>query len=54
MGWDLSAWSIRNPIPTIVLFLVLTIAGVASLQNLGIALDPNIDIPTVQVRVSKP
>ncbi|WP_164928598.1 efflux RND transporter permease subunit [Gloeobacter violaceus] len=27
MGWNLSAWSIRNPIPTIVLFLVLTIAG---------------------------
>ncbi len=53
MNWNISAWSIRNPVPTIVLFLVLTIAGLASLRGLSIALDPNIDIPTVSVQIAQ-
>ncbi|MBZ9719197.1 efflux RND transporter permease subunit [Mesorhizobium sp. AD1-1] len=48
---NLSSWSIRNPIPTIVLFLVLTLAGVLGFINLGINNMPDMDIPTVTVTV---
>ena len=33
---NISAWAIKNPIPSIVLFLVLTVAGLASFAGLGI------------------
>ncbi|NEQ30372.1 MAG: efflux RND transporter permease subunit [Leptolyngbya sp. SIO4C5] len=50
---NLSGWSIRNPIPTIVLFLVLTIAGLVSFGQLGVDANPNIDIPAVRVTVTQ-
>lgn len=50
----LSAWSIRNPIPTIVLFLVLVLAGIMGFRSLGINNMPDIDIPTVIVTVTQP
>ena len=54
MNFNVSAWSIKKPIPTIVLFLILTIVGWFCFNNLGIDTSPNIDIPAVQVRVSQP
>jgi hydrophobe/amphiphile efflux-1 (HAE1) family protein len=48
----ISAWSIQNPIPTIVLFLVLTLAGLVSFGKLRVNNMPDIDIPTVTVSVS--
>jgi len=51
---NISAWSIRNPVPTIVLFLVLTLAGLVAFPMLGIDENPNIDIPAVTVTVSQP
>ncbi len=53
MNWNISAWSIRNPVATIVLFLILTIVGVVSFSSLGIDLNPNTDAPTVSVSVSQ-
>ncbi|MBC8122178.1 MAG: efflux RND transporter permease subunit [Gemmatimonadaceae bacterium] len=53
MSWNISAWSIRNPVPTIVLFLVLTIAGVVSFFGLSIDENPNIDIPYVVVTITQ-
>lgn len=50
---NLSAWSIRKPIPTIVLFLVLTLAGWLGFTQLEIDDTPNIDIPIVQVTVTQ-
>jgi multidrug efflux pump subunit AcrB len=50
---NISEWSIRNPIPTIVLFVVLTVTGVASFFALGIDLDPNTDLPMVSVTVTQ-
>ncbi|MEM9448801.1 MAG: efflux RND transporter permease subunit [Cyanobacteria bacterium P01_E01_bin.6] len=50
---NLSAWSIRKPIPTIVLFLVLTLAGWLGFTQLEIDDTPNIDIPVVQVTVTQ-
>lgn len=52
--FNISAWSIKRPVPTIVLFLVLTLAGLVAFSNLGIDLNPNIDVPAVLVRVNQP
>ncbi len=54
MDFNVSAWSIKKPIPTIVLFLILTIVGWFCFGNLGIDTSPNIDIPAVQVTVTQP
>ncbi|HEY9639356.1 MAG TPA: efflux RND transporter permease subunit [Coleofasciculaceae cyanobacterium] len=54
MSFNISAWSIRNPVPTLVLFLVLTLAGLVSFPMLGIDQSPNIDIPAVIVTVAQP
>lgn len=53
MNWNISAWSIRNPVPTIVLFLVLTLAGLVSFFGLGIDENPNIDVPNVAVTITQ-
>jgi len=50
----LSSWSIRNPVPVIVLFLVLTIAGIAGFIELRINNTPDVDIPVVIVTVALP
>lgn len=51
---NISAWSIRNPIPAIVLFVVLMVLGLFSFTQLPITRFPNIDIPIVQVQVRQP
>jgi multidrug efflux pump subunit AcrB len=51
---NISAWSIKRPIPTIVLFLVLSFAGLTAFGQLGIDDTPNIDIPVVQITVTQP
>jgi HAE1 family hydrophobic/amphiphilic exporter-1 len=53
MNWNISAWCIRNPISPIVLFLILTIAGVTAFYGLGIEDEPNIDVPYVSISVSQ-
>jgi multidrug efflux pump subunit AcrB len=53
MRLDISAWAIRNPIPPIVLFLVLTILGIVSFRSLPITLFPNVDIPIVAISVTQ-
>ncbi|MEL6458303.1 MAG: efflux RND transporter permease subunit [Cyanobacteria bacterium J06621_15] len=50
---NVSAWSIKKPIPTIVLFLILTIVGWFCFNTLGIDISPNIDVPAVQVTVTR-
>ncbi len=45
-------WSIRNPVPTLVLFLVLTLAGIVSFLQLGIDANPNIDLPIVTIETA--
>ncbi|MEC4986529.1 MAG: efflux RND transporter permease subunit [Oscillatoria sp. PMC 1068.18] len=54
MSFHVSAWSIKNPVPTIVLFLILGIVGLMSFFSLGIDDNPNIDVPIVQVQVTQP
>lgn len=51
MNWNISAWAIRKPVPSLVLFMVLIALGYVSFQQLPVTRFPNIDIPIVQVRV---
>ncbi|MEM9945080.1 MAG: efflux RND transporter permease subunit [Cyanobacteria bacterium P01_D01_bin.36] len=53
MMFNISAWSIKRPVPTIVLFLVLTLAGLVAFTNLGVDANPNIDVPAVLVEVNQ-
>jgi len=49
----LSSWAIRNPVPTVVLFAVLTLAGLAGFRTIGINNMPDMDIPTITVTVTQ-
>lgn len=53
MSTNISAWSIRRPIPSLVLFLVLMTLGVLSFRSLPITRFPNIDIPIVTVSITQ-
>ena len=53
MRLNVSAWAIRKPIPSIVLFLVLGLLGLVSFRSLPITRFPNIDIPIVSVTVTQ-
>jgi hydrophobe/amphiphile efflux-1 (HAE1) family protein len=50
---NISAASIKRPIPGVVLFVVLTILGLFAFSELPITRFPNIDIPLVQISVSE-
>ena len=50
-GFHVSAWSIRRPVPVIVLFVVLVFSGLLAFVRLGIDDTPNIDVPTVSITV---
>ena len=53
MNFNFSAWSIRHPVPPILLFVILTIVGIVSFKNLAIEQFPNIDVPIIAVSVSE-
>jgi len=53
MALDISAWSIRKPIPPLVFFVVLIVLGAVSLNTLPITQMPNIDIPIVTITVTQ-
>ena len=51
---NISAWSIRNPVPPIVLFMALMLAGVVSFMRMDVNRDPDIDFPIAIVVVNQP
>lgn len=51
MNWNISAWAIRNPVPPILMFVVLCLLGWLSFLNLPITKFPNIDVPVIAVTV---
>ncbi|MBV2234718.1 MAG: efflux RND transporter permease subunit [Sterolibacterium sp.] len=51
---NVSAWSIRNPIPAILLFAMLTLAGIVSFRAMEIQQFPDVELPTVMVNASLP
>ncbi|MBP3946732.1 efflux RND transporter permease subunit [Psychrobacter sp. K31L] len=52
MNLHISAWAIRNPIPVVLLFIVLMIAGMSGYRALPIKLYPDVSFPIVQVSVT--
>ncbi len=54
MSMPLSTWAIRNPIPPIVLFLVLTVAGLVAFLKLPVNNMPSVVVPIVSVTISQP
>ncbi len=54
MSFHLSAWSIKNPVPTLMAFLIMTVVGVYSFLTLGIDDTPNIDIGAVSINITQP
>ena len=53
MAWNISGSAIRKPIPSLVLFAVLTLLGLVSFRMLPITRAPNVDIPVVAVTVTQ-
>ncbi|GLK81558.1 efflux RND transporter permease subunit [Methylopila turkensis] len=53
MALNVSAWSIRKPIPPLVLFVVLTAIGLFSFASLPVTRMPNIDLPLVSVTITQ-
>ena len=50
---NVSAWSIRNPVPPLLIFVVLIALGVFSFRQLPVSRFPNIDVPLVQVQITQ-
>lgn len=53
MALNVSAWSIRKPLPAIVFALVALSLGIASFSKLPITLLPNVDPPIVSVVITE-
>ncbi|MGO1078392.1 efflux RND transporter permease subunit [Inquilinus sp. CA228] len=53
MALNISAWSIRKPIPPLVLFAVLIVVGLVSFRSLPVTQMPNIDVPVVTVTIAQ-
>ncbi|MBB4956088.1 hydrophobe/amphiphile efflux-1 (HAE1) family protein [Agrobacterium vitis] len=53
MNSNVSAWAIRNPLPSILLFVALTIIGVYSFTRLPITYFPAVNVPLVTVTIDQ-
>ncbi|WP_453976472.1 efflux RND transporter permease subunit [Brevundimonas sp. Marseille-Q4549] len=51
---QISSWAIKNPIPIILLFLLLTLSGVTGFMGMRINSNPDIDFPLVAVTAARP
>ena len=51
---NISAWAIRNPIPPIVLFMVLSLLGIVSFFRMDVNAMPDVAFPAVQVTINQP
>ena len=51
---NVSSWSIRNPIPAVLAFVMLTFLGIMAFKAMNIQLFPDIDLPNITVTASMP
>ncbi len=51
---NLATWSIRNPIPSILLFVLLSLAGIWGFNRLPIQDLPDLDLPAVTITLAQP
>jgi multidrug efflux pump subunit AcrB len=54
MAINVSAWSIRNPIPAVLGFVMLTFLGVMAFNTMKIQMFPDIDLPMITVIATLP
>lgn len=54
MRSNVSAWAIKQPVPSILLFVVLMALGLFAFNRLAVTRFPNIDIPIISVLVTQP
>ena len=54
MSLNVSAYSIRNPLVAILLFVLLTLGGIYGFMNMKVQQFPDIDLPAVVVTVTLP
>ncbi|WP_421684519.1 efflux RND transporter permease subunit [Stutzerimonas urumqiensis] len=54
MSLNVSSWSIRNPIPAVLFFVLLTFAGLMGFSAMKIQEFPDIDLPVVTVTAELP
>ena len=50
---NFSAYSIRHPLPAILLFVVLCFLGIMSFSSMSVTRFPNIDVPMISVKISQ-
>ncbi len=51
---NVSSWAIRNPVPFVLLFVMLTLTGLFAFRAMKIQQFPDIDLPTVTVSATLP
>lgn len=51
---NVSSWSIRNPVPALILFILLSMAGFMSFNAMKIQNFPDLDLPTITVSAALP
>jgi multidrug efflux pump subunit AcrB len=51
---NVSAWSIKNPIPAAMLFVMLTLAGLFSFQSMKVQNFPDLDVPNITIVANLP
>lgn len=51
---NVSSWSIRNPIPALMFFFLLTLAGLFAFSAMKVQNFPDLDLPTVTVAAALP
>ncbi|ATW02812.1 efflux RND transporter permease subunit [Sphingorhabdus sp. YGSMI21] len=51
---NISAWSTRNPVVPMVLFVALLFAGLLSFNRMDVVNNPDVEFPAVSVRISQP
>jgi len=49
---NISSYSIRNPVPAILLFALLTVCGLLAFERLRVQSFPDMDLPTVKISAS--
>ncbi|HEY0956970.1 MAG TPA: efflux RND transporter permease subunit, partial [Roseateles sp.] len=52
--FNVSRWSIANPVPAIMLFIMLTVAGLYGFKQMKIQQFPDVELPTIVVSASLP
>jgi multidrug efflux pump subunit AcrB len=51
---NISSWAIRNPVPPLVLFAALLLAGIVSFMRMDVNDSPDVEFPFVNISIAQP